>query len=535
MIRSVRWLAVVLVMVLAACAAPQQSSEESTSDSTLVIAVEGEPNNLNPVFGDVFASFNGDHWPIFAGLLDYNKQTELTPALASEMPEISADGLTVTVKLRDGVKWHDGEEFSSEDVVFTYEALLDPAVATSLRDLLFDALEGVEALDKTTVRFTLSRTDPAFLDKLVIGIVPAHILSGQDLNTTAFNINPIGTGPYVFEEFVEGERLSMTANPDYFGGTVGVPRLVFVFMDDENARVAQLEAGQIDIDAVGLTPRIAQRFEDSEAYRIVRIPGEMLSLNLPTHNPLLGDTRTRRAIGLAFDRSAFAQGLFLDFGRPAYSPIQPQHWAYDPSIAYDQNVDEAKSLLSQAGWQPGSDGVLEKSGQRFSLEFLHGTSPLDQNASVTIKDLLASIGIEARLEAVADFSERVERVGETGAITTGRPGNAFDPDLFLRNDFHSEKAVDDSPGSNRNRISEPAIDAAIEKGASSLDRNQRKEAYSELQRALQAQGSAQFLAQRDYLPIVSKKVQGLDPGSIDGHLHGWSRALLWNLTAWQLG
>ncbi len=133
----------------------------------------------------------------------------------------------VKVKLRDGVTWHDGTPFSAEDVVFTYRSILNPDVATGLRDQLFATLETVTATDDATVVFTLSRLDPAFPDKLTVGIVPAHLLQGEDLNTAAFNVAPVGTGPFVFEEFREGERLVVTANPDYFGPEVGLDRVIF--------------------------------------------------------------------------------------------------------------------------------------------------------------------------------------------------------------------------------------------------------------------------------------------------------------------
>lgn len=166
----------VLALILTGCssASPQQGA----ASDTLVVALSDEPTNLNPIFGDLYGSIYGDHWPIFSSLLDYDQQLELTPDLAAAAPEISADGLTVTVALRDGVRWHDGEPFTADDVVFTYQAFLDPAVATTLRDELYDSLDSVEAVDERTVRFTLSRVDPAFPDKLTLGIVPEHVLAG---------------------------------------------------------------------------------------------------------------------------------------------------------------------------------------------------------------------------------------------------------------------------------------------------------------------------------------------------------------------
>ncbi|MBA2323427.1 MAG: hypothetical protein H0V92_05190 [Pseudonocardiales bacterium] len=175
------------------------------------------------------------------------------------MPRVSANGLTVTVPLREGVRFHDGPPFSADDVGFTYRSILDPKVATRVRDLLFETLADVTAPDPQTVRLTLKRPDPAFADKLYIGIVPKHLLQGQDLNTTAFNSAPVDTGPFVFGQWRKGERLEFTANPNYFGGKVASPRLVFAFIPDENARVAALRDGSVDADASGIAPQNAQR------------------------------------------------------------------------------------------------------------------------------------------------------------------------------------------------------------------------------------------------------------------------------------
>ncbi|MGI8660500.1 MAG: ABC transporter substrate-binding protein [Thermoleophilaceae bacterium] len=150
-------------------------------------------------------------------------------------PEVSEDGRTVTVRLREGVEFHDGEPFTADDVVFTYESILDPKVATSLRDLLDDTLAKVDAVDPATVRVTLKRVDPSFLDTLEFGIVPEHLLEGEDLNKTEFNTaKPVGTGPFKFDEFRKGDRVVMSANPDYFRGEPAIPRLVWAIVPDEN-------------------------------------------------------------------------------------------------------------------------------------------------------------------------------------------------------------------------------------------------------------------------------------------------------------
>lgn len=223
--------------------------------------------------------------------------------------------------LREGVRWHDGEAFTAEVVVFTYRAFLDPSVATGLRDDLFDSLASVDAVDAGTVRFGLSRLDLAFTDKLTLGIVPEHVLAGQDLNTTGFNLAPVGTGHYIFDELRSGERMTLRANPDCHGGVVGIERVIFSFVPDENVRATRLRSGELDVDAVGLAPRVADELATADGVELVRIPGESSLLMLPENNPIFADPAVRRAVGLAVDREAIATRVFAGAAQPTVSPV----------------------------------------------------------------------------------------------------------------------------------------------------------------------------------------------------------------------
>lgn len=153
---------------------------------------------------------------------------------------VSPDGRTVIVDLRTDVRFHDGEPFTADDVVFTWEALTDPALASPVYGS-FD-LEGLvtsgEAVDADTVRFQLGRNDPSFTEKLYVGIVPEHILTGQDLKSTDFNRIPICTGPYTMGERRAGERMVLEANESYYGGAPAIKKVVYTFIPDENARTA---------------------------------------------------------------------------------------------------------------------------------------------------------------------------------------------------------------------------------------------------------------------------------------------------------
>ena len=219
--------------------ARRRTAEAAGKD--FVIGFLGDATSLNPVIATDGQSYIAE-WPIYDSLVELDEKLGVKPLLA-ESWEVSRDGLTYTFKLKKGVKWHDGKPFTARDVAFTFYSVLDPKVTTPHRGY-FDALVGfpeltnkdnpkkpeelaqkpIEVLDDYTIRFRLRYPYGAFLAVLVnprAGIVPEHVLKGQDLNTTEFNRKPIGTGPFKFVEWKRGERIVLEANPDYHGGRPG--------------------------------------------------------------------------------------------------------------------------------------------------------------------------------------------------------------------------------------------------------------------------------------------------------------------------
>lgn len=503
------------------------------SDGTgepLVIALGGEPENLNPIFGDIYGTIYGDKWPVFSGLVGYDQQLNPVPDLAAELPELT--GTTVRVTLRDDVTFHDGEPFTADDVVFTYESILDPSVGTRLRDLLFDSLDSVRAVDEHTVEFTLDRLDPAFLDKLYIGIIPKHLLEGEDLNTTSFNVEPVGTGPFQFEQWRRGERLVLSANPRWFGGDVASPSIVFSFIPDENSRAAQLTSGAVDAEASSLPPQTANTF-DGDDFQVLGVPGDALALILPTENPAFADPRVREAIGLAIDRDAIVEGVFEGRAEAVYSAIPPRHWAHDDSITQAYDPERAEALLADAGWELDGDTLVGDDGEPLRIDFAYSAgSAGDRGAALAVESQLGELGIQVELEATG-HAAMGEWVGE-GNAALNRTGTVYDPDLDFLDMFHSSRIDDGEPFTNPAILDDPDLDAALEAARETLDNEQRVEAYGQVQRLVADSGGWIFLVRPEHVFVVSNQVQGVAPQVGEGHLHGFSRSLLWNLHEWHL-
>ena len=234
-------IAVSLLLSLALALGLGAPPDAAAAGKDFVIGFLGDATSLNPVIATDGQSYIAE-WPIYDSLVELDEKLGVKPLLA-ESWEVSRDGLTYTFKLKKGVKWHDGKPFTAKDVAFTFYSVLDPKVTTPHRGY-FDALVGfpeltnkdnpkkpeelaqrpIEVLDDHTIRFRLRYPYGAFLAVLVnprAGIVPEHVLKGQDLNTTEFNRKPIGTGPFKFVEWKRGERIVLEANPDYHARPAG--------------------------------------------------------------------------------------------------------------------------------------------------------------------------------------------------------------------------------------------------------------------------------------------------------------------------
>ena len=321
--------------------------------------------------------------------------TASSPALATALPTVFADGRTVTAKLRDGVQFHDGTTLSAADVAFTYQAVLDPTVDSTLRSDL-DMVESVTAPDAATVVFRLRYPYAPFLQRLTLGIVPSKLLSGQDINTTGFNRKPIGTGPYKVESWTPGDRLVLTANERYFGGRPANNRVVVAFVADDNVRAQRMRAGEFD--AAELPPKLASGFDSDTAYRVQRVPtADYRGVMLPMGDPVLADPAVRRALNLAVDRAAMVSGILGGAGEPAFGPIPPTSEFADPSTVGAPTADAtaASALLDAAGWKPGPGGVRAKDGRpaRFTLMY-PATDTLRKDLALAVTADAKKIGIE---------------------------------------------------------------------------------------------------------------------------------------------
>lgn len=509
-------------LVLASCSAPAEpGAAPESGGASLVIGAGAAPDSLSPILG--FAP-NGAS-KIFSGLLDHDADLALRPDLASAEPTVSADGLTWTVQLRTDVTFHDGSGLTAEDVVFTYEAIVDPDVESPIAANL-DAMESVTAVDQDTVEFALSYPYQPFGQVLTIGIVPSDVLAGQDLNSTEFNAQPIGTGPYEVTEYRQGDRLVLAGNPDYHRGAPAITDVTIVFSPDDNTRAQRMAAG--DFDVTVLPPRLAQTYDGQDGYQVIsNETADYRGIGLP-ETELTADPQVRQAINLGLDREAMVETVLAGEGVPAATTVSPFLDAYDPDATFTFNPTEAGRLLDEAGWTPGVDGMRSRGGVAAELPILYpGDDTLRRELALAAASDLTRLGIDA-VATSATFEQMLEQRTTAAGLWGG--GDPYDPDTASYTLLHSQFA--DAGGYvNMTRYSDPAVDAALDAGRTSDDPVVRDQAYRDYQKAFVADPGWAFLVFLNHTYVLRGDYGGLEP-QVEPHDHGLIHGPWWNLEKW---
>src|SRR3989339_1191118 len=322
----------------------------------LVFSLGGEVSILNPILStDTSSSAVEDL--IFSGLTRINEKLEVVPDMA-EGWKVSPDGKIWTIYLRKNIKWHDGKDFTADDVKFTFDSILNPK-ANSVRrsDYIIDG-EPIrfKVIDKYTVQAILPKPFAPFLTRLGMGILPKHLFSGQDINRSIYNRKPIGTGPFKFAEWKTGDYVKVIRNDNYFKGKPLLASIILKIIPDENSTLIALEAGEID--SAGIPAKDYSRMKHIKGINIYEYDTLLYAyLGLNNDNPLFSDKKVRQALAYATNKKQLISLVLKNLGTPAYSPSSPVSWAYSGDVLkFDYDVKKADGLLNSVGWYFSKDG-----------------------------------------------------------------------------------------------------------------------------------------------------------------------------------
>ncbi len=323
---------------------------------SLIMGVALEPPHLDPTAGAAAAIDEVVYANVFEGLTRINQNGEVKPALA-ESWDISDDGKTYTFKLRSGVKFHDGADFTAEDVKFS----LDRARAedsTNAQKGLFAAIESVEVVDDATVKVTLSSPAGNFLFNMGWGdaviVDPASAEGNKE--------NPVGTGPFKFSRWNKGSSIEIVRNDGYWGDQVALASATFRIIPDAAAATNAMLAGDVDAFANFPAPEALPQFEADPRFAVVNgsTEGETI-LSINNSKPPFNDLRVRQAIAHTLDRQAIIDGAMFGLGTPIGTHFAPHHPAYKSELidTYPRDLEKAKALLSEAGFPNGFKASLQ--------------------------------------------------------------------------------------------------------------------------------------------------------------------------------
>ncbi|MGW0564023.1 ABC transporter substrate-binding protein [Streptomyces sp. NPDC003016] len=517
-------LAGTLAITAAACSKPGASgagSGSGGSKDSAVVGIAYEPETLSPLLG-----YGKDgNSKIFDGLLTFDDEMKLRPALAAELPEVTDDGRTYTYTLRQGVKFSDGRPFTSKDVVFTYETILDKKTNNASKTEL-DAVEDVRADGDHKVVFTLKYPYAPFAERTVLPIAPEHVAGEQDVNSGPFTTKPVGTGPYVLTGWSKGEKLSFKANPGYWGGAPKVKKFTMAIIKDDDVRATRLRTG--DLDGAILPPNLAKTFKDEAGRTTYAAKSfDYRTVTLPTHNKVTGDTGIRRALDVAVDRQAMIDRILEGAGKPAYGPVPTDSPWFAKGTERVHDLAKAEKILDEAGWKPGADGIRVKDGVRaqFPLWYLSGDK-LRQDHALAYASDAKKAGIDIKTQA-GTWEVIMPRMKHDAVLAGG--GSPGDPDFDQYTLLKSSLAGD--AFNNMAWYDNPAVDKALKAGRESGEKADRKAAYDTVQRELVKNPGYTFLTHIDHLYVVDDKWSGLTT-QIEPHDHGLASGPWWNVEDW---
>ena len=438
---------------------------------------------------------------MFESLLRFDPEYNLEPCLA-EAYSVSEDQKTYTFKLREGVTWHDGVEFTTEDVKFTLEFLGHPDYpgasgshiawlegAKEFKNGDVDFISGINIIDKYNISLTTSDTFGSALKRLsTTNILAKHIWENVEiakaLEAKELLQNPVGTGPFKIKEFVPDQYTELEAYENYWNGKPHLDKMIIMSANQETAQ-AQMLNGNIDIMLISkMNP------DDLELYEDMGIDVQEMMMNSNQYmgfnhsNELFKDKKVRQAFAYAINRQAMVDGILNGYGEIALQPYRPDFWASSKNLnSYDYNPETAIKLLEEAGWKyDASAKTMKVNGKnvKIVLKYPSGNQAREQ-AALVIQQNLKDIGIEIDLQ-IMEFNTLYTQVkeGDYELYLMAEGASTGDPDIkrFYHTDFMHPN------GLNLRQYSNPRLDELFEAGEKFVDRKEQEPFYQEISEIL---------------------------------------------------
>jgi peptide/nickel transport system substrate-binding protein len=471
---------------------------------SVTIAFDQEPDSLNPMYTTM--TFAGYVYALFlAGAWNYDADLIPNPVLVSEIPSlenggISEDGTTITLHLKEGLLWSDGEPLTSEDFVFTYEMFVSEQNSPLTRDP-YDKIASVEAPDPLTVVVTFPEPYAPWLGTFRY-VLPKHILqpffeTDGTLDNAEWNRAPVvGSGPFVFESWEVGSFIRGVRNENYVGGAPVLDTVVVRFIPDAESYLGALMNGDADVGTFVAYSAIPELEATGHLNVGVYVSGYneawYMNVNPETAHPAMLDVNVRKALAMAFNREQITNDLLLGYTYPAVTYWEGTPYSNPDLAAYPYDPAAAAALLDEAGWvDSDGDGTRDKDGTALSLRFVTNTRQIRRDGQVVGQQAFAELGIEVVLE---NYPSDIffNSYADGGPIATGQydfaewsssPNGFPDPDT-IRFTCDEIPTADDPMGDNWQGYCNPALDALFAEQAKTTDYDARVAIFHQISQVI---------------------------------------------------
>ncbi len=473
-----------------------------TPGGTLNVGVAAELKVLDPHITTLAAYATTLRFTIFETLVEADDDGNYIPSLA-ESWEFAEDGMAITLNLVQGAKFHNGKDFTSEDVAFTIDRIKDPALSSQFAPQVQNVSE-VETPDAYTVVLHFATPTPAILDYLL----NVQIVTEQDIET--IGDRPIGTGPFEFAEWVLNDHITLRKFAEYRQpGLPYLDEIVFRPILDADTRLTNLQAGSLDL-VEQPAPKDAARIEEDTNLQLIVTPATSKydNIQINTQNPLMADAKVRQAMSFAFDRESYVRDILYGFGSPAVCPFPASNWAYDaaicgPNLVFD--LEKAAQLLEETGHPDGQ-----------GLEGIEILSPLGypelKSAAVLLQANLAALGIAATVTEleIAAWVDRIATAPDYVMTTDTYGYGDVDPSTFFTRDNLN-------PDTNIHQFQNAEYARLVEEGASTIDEDERKQIYAQILQIMMDEMPGFLIAHRVDIFAAKNTVHGFNPGPLIRH------------------
>ena len=532
---------------LTGCGSSGSETSEGEAKDTIVYSMNTAPQGI---FNPLISNLAMDHYVesvVYASLMTVNDQGELETYLADEY-EVSDDQKTITYKINEDAKWHDGEDVTAEDIAFTFTSMASGDYtggyygdvqnikgAQDYHDGKSSEIEGIKVVDENTIEIEFEKVYvPAVTNLGTVQILPEHVWSevavGEWTNKTELLNNPIGCGPYKLTEYKSGSYVKFEATSDFFGGEAKTKNLVFKVINADTTQ-AEFKSGSIDIANVeGLTKADIDSLVE-EGYKKIDYDNYMFTyMGFNLRNEKLQDVNLRKAFMHAINREGIVDNVVEGRGQVVNAPMLPSSWAYPEESmldSYEYDVEKAKSLLKEAGWEDkDGDGIVEnEDGEKLELTLVCQTNhPIREKTAVVIQENLKEIGVKIEIDSM-EYSSVMDQVVANHEFDLYMMGNTLSLDPDPRPMWHSDAISNEKGVVGYNIVAyyNEETDKLIEEGNATLDQSERKEIYNEFGKILNEDVPEAYLFCQDIERVYNSKLEGYKPSTFNEfyNVHNW--------------